>query len=58
MAERVRIEAHADHVTREYVSEWDGVEVRAGNPFGLDSRLLNLGAPWGHDLVLVGEDLS
>lgn len=40
----------------EYIAEWDGVEVRAGNPFGLDSRLDAIGAPAPRDLHLVGID--
>lgn len=56
MTERLRIEVRADRETREYVAEWDGREYRAGNPFGLDSKLLDAGVPRPHDLVLVGGD--
>jgi hypothetical protein len=37
----------------EYVAEWGGHEVRAGNPFGLDSKLADIGAPVPRDLYLV-----
>ena len=40
----------------EYVAEWGGTEVRAGNPFGLDSRLTSIGAPIPHNLFLVSRD--
>lgn len=40
----------------EYVAEWDGTAVRAGNPFGLDSRLDAIGAPAPRDLHLVEID--
>ena len=40
----------------EYIAEWGGVEVRAGNPFGLDSRLDAIGAPTPRDLHLVEID--
>jgi hypothetical protein len=37
----------------EFVAEWDGREVRAGNPFGLDSRLTDIGAPQPRNLYLL-----
>lgn len=37
----------------EYVATWGGTEVRAGNPFGLDSRLTDIGAPQPRNLFLV-----
>ena len=40
----------------EYIAEWDGTAVRAGNPFGLDSRLDAIGAPTPRDLHLVEID--
>ena len=39
-----------------FVAEWDGKEVRAGNPFGLDSRLSDIGAPIPRDLHLIEID--
>jgi hypothetical protein len=39
-----------------FVAEWDGREVRAGNPFGLDSRLGDIGAPVPRDLHLIEID--
>lgn len=39
------------------VSSWGGVEVRAGNPFGLDSRLDQTGAPQPRNLFLVSRDV-
>jgi hypothetical protein len=40
----------------EYVAEWDGREVRCRNPFGLDSRLSDIGAPNPRDLCLIEID--
>jgi hypothetical protein len=37
----------------EYVAEWDGREFRASNPFGLDSKLSEAGAPFPRDLYLI-----
>lgn len=37
----------------EYVARWDGRDVRAGNPFALDSRLDGIGAPVPRNLFLV-----
>lgn len=39
----------------EFVAEWEGVEVRAGNPFGLDSKLSAIGAPRPRNLYLTEE---
>jgi len=39
-----------------FVAEWDGREVRAGNPFGLDSLLSDIGAPTPRDLHLIEID--
>lgn len=36
----------------EFVAEWDGQEVRATNPFLLDSRLEEAGAPKARDHYL------
>lgn len=39
----------------EYVAEWNGTEVRSGNPFGLDSKLeTEAFAPRPRNLHLVG----
>lgn len=43
-------------VGEEYVAEWDGAEVRACNPFGLDSRLTYLCAPQPRNLYLVSAE--
>ena len=51
MRERTRIDVTQDG--DEYVAVWGGREVRAGNPFGLDSRLSEIGAPPGRDLYLM-----
>lgn len=40
----------------EYVAQWSGNEVRAGNPFGLDSRLTSIGAPQPRNLFLVSDE--
>ncbi|WP_087483997.1 hypothetical protein [Brachybacterium massiliense] len=40
----------------EFVAEWDGEEVRAGNPFGLDSALTDAGAPRPRSLWLLTEE--
>lgn len=48
---RTRIDVRLEG--EEYIAEWDGKEVRAGNPFGLDSRLDHVGAPMPRDLHLV-----
>ena len=40
----------------EYVAEWGGQEARSGNPFGLDSRLGDLGAPMPRNLFLVSAE--
>lgn len=37
----------------EFVSEYDGREYRAGNPFGLDSKLSDAGMPAPASLYLV-----
>jgi hypothetical protein len=54
MNERTRVNVTEDG--DEYVAVWDGREVRAGNPFGLDSRLDDIGAPRPRDLYLIGVD--
>ena len=51
MRARTRIDVFQDG--DEYVAVWDGKEVRAGNPFGLDSRLDGIGAPVPRDLYLI-----
>ena len=40
----------------EYVAEWEGVTVRAQNPFGLDSRMGNAGFPVPRNLYLISEE--
>jgi hypothetical protein len=40
----------------EFVTEWEGVELRASNPFGLDSCLASVGAPVPRSLYLVSRD--
>lgn len=37
----------------EFVAEWEGVEYRQGNPFGLDSQLGDAGAPSPWSLYLL-----
>ena len=39
----------------EYVAEWNGREVRGSNPFLLDSRLTDIGAPRPRNLYLTEE---
>lgn len=56
MKDRTRIDVTQDG--DEYVASWGGREVRAGNPFGLDSRLDGIGAPRPRDLYLVDGDES
>jgi hypothetical protein len=51
---RTRIDVRQEG--EEYVAEWEGREVRAGNPFGLDSRLDGIGAPIPRDLHLIEID--
>ena len=51
---RTRIDVTQDG--DEYVAVWDGQEVRAGNPFGLDSRLDSIGAPVPRDLHLIDSE--
>ena len=51
MTARTRIDVTQDG--DEYVAEWDGKEVRSGNPFGLDSKLTCIGAPQPRDLYLI-----
>jgi len=48
---RTRVDVWEDG--EEYVSSWEGKEVRAGNPFGLDSKLSDIGAPLPRNLFLV-----
>ncbi|MBM4517485.1 hypothetical protein GS432_19450 [Rhodococcus hoagii] len=57
MSERTAIEVRNDGTdwNPNYVAEWDGQEVRASNPFGLDSKLQGIGAPSPRDLVLVDD---
>lgn len=50
-ANRTAIYAYEDG--DDYVAEWDGHEVRAGNPFGLDSRLSEIGAPAPRNLFFI-----
>lgn len=40
----------------DYVAQWDGREVRAGNPFGLDGKLNYTGAPSPRNLCLVSAE--
>lgn len=39
-----------------YVVEFEGQRIEATNPFLLDSRLSDAGAPPSRDLYLIGED--
>lgn len=50
-ARHAAIYVHEDG--EDYVAEWDGKEVRADNPFGLDSRLDGIGAPNPRNLFLI-----
>ena len=52
-ANRVAVRVYEDG--HELVAEWGGVEYRAGNPFGLDSRLTNGGVPSPRNLFLMEE---
>lgn len=58
--ERTRIEVRNEGTERfpRFVAEWDGVEVKSNNAFGLDSALDLAGAPRPRDLVLVEEEAS
>lgn len=40
----------------EYVAVYAGIEYRAGNPFGLDSKLAVGGAPARRSLFLIDEE--
>ena len=40
----------------DFVAEWEGEEVRAGNPFGLDSKLTVAGVPQPRSLWLLTEE--
>jgi len=40
----------------EFVAEWEGVEYRQGNPFGLDSQLGHAGAPSPRSLYLLTKE--
>ena len=40
----------------DFVAEWEGEEVRAGNPFGLDSALSRIGVPQPRSLWLLTEE--
>jgi hypothetical protein len=51
MTTRARFDVREDG--DEFVTEWDGQEFRSGNPFGLDSKLSEAGAPFPRDLHLV-----
>ena len=42
----------------EFVAEWDGVECRADNPFGLDSELMYAGAPSPRSLYLLTKEAT
>lgn len=50
-ANRTAVRVYEDG--EEYMATWDGVEVRAGNPFGLDSELTNIGCPQPRNLFLM-----
>lgn len=54
MTQRVKIIVRNEGTEWEpdYVAEWNGEEVRASNPFKLDSMLDNIGAPRPRDLHL------
>ena len=40
----------------DFVAEWEGEEVRARTPFGLDSELSRVGAPQPRSLWLLTEE--
>lgn len=40
----------------DFVATYDGTEVRAGNPFGLDSKLDNIGCPAPRNLFLMEDE--
>ena len=55
MSERTLIEVR-DVGTRHnpvYSAIWNNKEVRASNPFGLDGKLDDIGAPFPRDLELI-----
>lgn len=39
-----------------FVASWGDIEVRAGNPFGLDSELEKIGCPHPRNLYLVADE--
>lgn len=50
-ANRVAVRAYQDG--DEFVAQWDGQLVCSGNPFGLDSKLNDAGAPQPHNVFLM-----
>jgi len=50
---RIAIRVYEDN--DEFVASWDDIEVRAGNPFGLDSKLTDIGCPQPRNLFLMEE---
>lgn len=50
-----RVAVHVREDGDEYVAEWEGVEYRAGNPFGLDSALTLAGVPAPRNLFLIDQ---
>lgn len=56
--ERTKIEVRNLGTRHEpiYSAFWNNKEVRASNPFGLDSKLSGIGAPHPRDLHLVDEE--
>ena len=58
MLERTRIEVRnvGSRYDPVYSAFWNGREVRANNPFGLDGKLDGIGAPFPRDLYLVDDE--
>ena len=58
MSERTRIEVRNVGTRHDpiYSAFWNDKEVRANNPFGLDSKLDGIGAPFPRDLELIEDD--
>ena len=59
-AGRAHIICHEEGPTEApvYVAEWDGREVRAENPFGLDGALHKIGAPAPRNLYLLDREAT
>ena len=53
-ANRTRVDVRMDGDN--FVAAWDGREFRAGNPFGLDSKMDEAGVPQPRNLFLIDNE--